>query len=86
MCSNEKEDVECAFFSNQFWKSLALIVQVTKPIFNLMRLVDSRKPTIGKFYEYYDQLMEKINEMDGLTSEKKKEIVTIINDRWVFYA
>jgi hypothetical protein len=47
-------------------------VQVTEPIFNLMRLVDSRKPTIGKFYENYDQLMEKINEMDGLTSEKKK--------------
>jgi hypothetical protein len=30
-----------------------------------MRLVDSGKRTIGKFYEYYDQLMEIINEMDG---------------------
>jgi hypothetical protein len=38
-----------------------------------MRLVDSGKPTIGKFYEYYDQLMEKINEMNGLTSKKKKK-------------
>jgi hypothetical protein len=28
--------------------------------------------------------MEKINQMDGLTSEKKEEIVTIINDRWYF--
>ncbi len=39
----------------------------TEPIFNLMRLVDFGKPTTGKFYEYYDQLMGKINEMDGLT-------------------
>ncbi len=64
ICSNEKEDVECAFLSNQFWKSLTLIVKVTKPIFNLMRLVDSQKPTTGKFYEYC--------EMDGLTSENQK--------------
>jgi hypothetical protein len=78
MCSNEKEYVECAFLSNQFWKSLTLIVKVTELIFNLMRLVDSGKPTTGKFYECYDQMMEGINEMDGLTSEKKKEIVTII--------
>jgi len=72
ICSNEKEDVECAFLSNQFWKSLTLIVKVTEPIFNLMRLVDSGKPTTGKFYEYYDQIIEKINEMDGLTSENQK--------------
>ncbi len=64
MCANEKEDVGCAFLNNQFWKSLTLIVKVTEPIFNLMRLVDSGKPTTGKFYEYCDQLMEKINEMD----------------------
>ncbi len=83
-CVDEKEDVECAVFSNQFWRLLTLIVTITEPIFNLMRLVDSGKRTIGKFYEYYDQLMEIINEMDGLTSEKKKEIVTIINDRWYF--
>ncbi len=40
MCLGEKKDVECAFFSNQFWKLLTLIVKVTEPIFNLMRLVD----------------------------------------------
>ncbi len=44
MCSNEKKDVECACLSNQFWKLLTLIMKVTKPIFNLMKLVDSRKP------------------------------------------
>jgi hypothetical protein len=42
-------------------------VKVTEPIFNFMRLVDFGKPTTGKFYEYYAQLMEKINKMDGLT-------------------
>jgi len=49
-----------------------------------MRLVDFGKPTTGKFYEHYDQIMEKINEMDGLTSEKNKELVTIINDQRYF--
>jgi hypothetical protein len=83
MCSDEKEDVECEFLSNPFWKLLTSIAKVTEPIFNLMRLVDSGKPTTGKLYEYYDQLMEKINEMDGLTF-KKKQIVTIINDQWYF--
>jgi len=57
MCSNEKNDV-CAFVSNQFWKLLTLIVKVTEPIFNLMKLVDFGKPTTRKFYKYYDQLME----------------------------
>jgi len=42
-CVDEKEDVECAFFSNQIWKLLTLILKVTEPIFNLMRLVDSGK-------------------------------------------
>ncbi len=72
MCSNEKEDV-CTFLRDQFWKLLTLIVKVTKPIFNLMKLVDIGKPTIGKLYEYYDQLMEIFNEMDGFTSEKKRK-------------
>lgn len=31
-----------------------LIVIVIKLIFNFMKLVDCRKPTMGKFYEYYD--------------------------------
>jgi hypothetical protein len=31
-----------------------LIVKVAKLIFNFMKLVDSIKPTMGKFYEYYD--------------------------------
>jgi hypothetical protein len=53
MCSYEKENVECAFLSNQIWKFLTSIVKLTEPIFNLMKLVDSRKPTTGKFYEYY---------------------------------
>ncbi len=74
-----KKDV-CAFLSNQFWKLLTLIVKVTKPIFNLMRVIDFGKPTPGKFYEYYDQLMEIFNEMDGLTSEKKKIKIILIND------
>ncbi len=54
MCSNEKEDVECACLNNQFWKLLTLIMKVTKPIFNLVKLVDSGKPIARTFYEYYD--------------------------------
>jgi hypothetical protein len=50
-------------------------VKVTEPIINLMRLVDYGKRITGKFYEYYDQLMEKINEMDGLTSKKKNKLL-----------
>jgi hypothetical protein len=30
MCSDEKEDVESAFLSNQFWKLLTLNVKVTE--------------------------------------------------------
>jgi len=40
-----------------------------------MRFVDSGKPTTRKFYEYYDQLMEKINEIDGLALEKKNKML-----------
>jgi len=70
-----KKRFECAFLSNQFWEVLILIVKVTEPIINLMRLVDYGKRITGKFYEYYDQLMEKINEMDGLTSKKKNKLL-----------
>jgi hypothetical protein len=69
-------------FEQSILKKLTLIVKVIELIVNLMRLVDFGKPATRKFYEYYDQSMEKINEMDGLTLEKK--IVTIINDRWYF--
>jgi hypothetical protein len=50
-------------------------VKVTEPIINLTRLVDCGKPILRKFYEYYDQLMEKINEMDGLTLKENKKLL-----------
>jgi hypothetical protein len=76
----KKRMLNVQYLSNQFWKLLTFIVKVTEPIFNLMRFTDSG--STGKFYEYYDQSMEKVNEIDGLTLEKKKKLVT--NDRCYF--
>jgi hypothetical protein len=45
-------------FEQSILKILTLIVKVTKPIVNLMRLVDFGKPITRKFYEYYDPSMK----------------------------
>jgi hypothetical protein len=38
---------------------------------------------MGKFCEHMDQLIEKLNERDGLTGEEKK-IHNILQDWWLF--
>jgi hypothetical protein len=45
-------------FEQSILKILTLIVKVTKPIVNFMRLVDFGKPITRKFYEYYDPSMK----------------------------
>ncbi len=49
--------------------------QYTQLIFGLMKIVDYGKPTMGKFYEYYDSLIEKSHAMEeGFIRNVKKKL------------
>jgi hypothetical protein len=56
--------------SQLIWRFLAFITTGIEPIFIVMRIVDSRIPTMGKFYEYFDQLIKK-NPNGGVHNNKK---------------
>lgn len=80
--SVKKTTVTEILTSCDFWKAIALVVKVTSPIFVLLRLLDSGKPTMGKFYAKMEHLVTTMQEMEGLTPEQRSAIVTILQDRW----
>jgi hypothetical protein len=49
------------------------VPQYTQLIFGLMKIVDYGKPTMGKFYEYHDSLIERSHAMEeGFIRNVKK--------------
>lgn len=82
-----KHLIESSISSGVFWRDATLLVQVSLPIINLLRMVDSGKPTVGKFFEHMNQLIEHVRglqDMDGLQPGMKEEIEDILQERWRF--
>ena len=67
--------------NENFWKSVAEIVELSEPIVSLLRLVDGVVPCVGKIYwKMYEIDVGLMN--SSLTEPKKNELRTIFNNRW----
>ncbi|XP_062082381.1 uncharacterized protein LOC133788794 [Humulus lupulus] len=70
---------------NTFWPSVVYSIKTTKPLVNVLRIVDGeRTPAMGFIYGVMDEAKEKIaKNLDGDVSSYK-EIWEIIDQKWEF--
>ena len=80
----EKNHVKLLLLDNVFWNAIEFIVKITKPIFYLLRLVDSGKPTTGKLYGHMQYVINTLNALQDIDIEKKASVIDILEKRWCF--
>jgi len=68
--------------SDSFWASCQLYVDINKPVYELLRLVDGSAPVIGKVYYRMFEIQEKINNFAGLSAVKRNELYQPFVSRW----
>ena len=51
------QDVEDTVLDGQFWVSVKFVLQFTKPIYYMIRFVDTDKPVIGEVYEQMENML-----------------------------
>ncbi|KAK3225072.1 hypothetical protein Dsin_004934 [Dipteronia sinensis] len=68
-----------------FWPSVAYALKTTKPLVDVLRLVDSEKePAMGFIYGAMDAAKEQIAKNLGGEESTYKEIWKILDDKWDF--
>jgi len=68
--------------SDSFWNKCQLYVDINKPVYELLRLIDGCTPVIGKVYYRMFEIQEKINNFPGITAQQRKELYQPFVDRW----
>ncbi|XP_019160773.1 PREDICTED: uncharacterized protein LOC109157329 [Ipomoea nil] len=68
---------------NNFWPSLIYAIKTTKPLVEVLRLVDGEKePAMGFLYNVMDEAKEKIAKNLGGEEKDYKEIWDLIDKKW----
>lgn len=78
----EGERVADLILSSQFWKSVEEVLLVSEPVVSFLRMTDGRAPIVGKVYYKWFSLIEKFEQMNTLTANKRECIVTAAKGRW----
>lgn len=60
--------------SDNFWDRCQLYLDITKPVYELLRLLDGCFPVIGKVYYHMFDIQEKINNLVGITNQQRKDL------------
>lgn len=68
--------------SDNFWSKCELYIEINKPVYELLRLVDGQLPVIGKIYYRMFQIQEKINNFPDITDAQRHELYQLFASRW----
>ena len=55
--------MEEAALDGQFWTSVKHVLDLTKPIYHMIRFADTDKPVIGEVYEQMDTMLGQIKDI-----------------------
>jgi hypothetical protein len=69
--------------SDPFWASCQLYINVHKPVYELLRLVDGETPVMDKVYYRMFQIQEHINNSTVVTPAQKIQLYDPFSSRWV---
>jgi len=56
-------EVEDTVLDSEFWKSVKYVLQITKPIYYIIRFADTYKPMIGEVYDQMDNILGQIKDI-----------------------
>lgn len=68
--------------SDNFWLRCQLYLDINKPVYELLRLIDGCAPVIGKVYYRMFEIQEKINNFPGITAQQRKDLYQPFVHRW----
>ncbi|GBG81199.1 hypothetical protein CBR_g31872 [Chara braunii] len=71
-----------SIFNNTFWADIEKVMQTSKHLLKLLKLVDGTGPTINKVYARMDSAVEKLRESTHFTKAEMDELEVIIMRRW----
>jgi hypothetical protein len=68
---------------SEFWSHVQYVLQFTKPIYHIIKFVDSDRPIIGEVYEKMDSMLEKIkNTVEPRDVNLYNHICVEVEKRW----
>ena len=76
------EEVSVSVLSEPFWKKCQLYLDINKPVFELLRLVDGDAPVTGKIYFKMFTIQESINNFPNISQAQRKELYDSFARRW----
>jgi Protein of unknown function (DUF 659)/hAT family C-terminal dimerisation region len=68
--------------SDNFWHRCQLYLDINKPVYELLRLLDGCSPVIGKVYYRMFDIQEKINNFKGITMQQRQDLYQSFVNRW----
>jgi hypothetical protein len=68
--------------SESFWYKCQLYVDINKPVYELLRLIDGATPVIGKIYYRMFEIQEKIKNFPNITATERHELYQPFMTRW----
>ena len=68
--------------NNNFWENAQKVLKMSDPIFEVLRMVDGNKPSMGFIYEAMDHCKEKIASVFDNVEADYKDIWEVIDKRW----
>ncbi|GBG65335.1 hypothetical protein CBR_g50698 [Chara braunii] len=71
-----------AIFDDTFWADIEKLMQTSKNLLKLLKMVNGTRPTISKVYARMDSAVEKLRESKHFTEAEKDELEAIIMRRW----
>lgn len=69
--------------SDPFWASCQLYIDIHKPVYELLRLVDGETPVTGKIYNRMFPIQEQINNSTLVTPAQKRQLYDQFSSRWL---
>jgi hypothetical protein len=76
------DSVTKVLLSNDFWNKCQLYMEINKPVYELLRLIDGNSPVTGKIYYRLFQIQEKINLHSDISASLKSQLYETFIARW----
>jgi hypothetical protein len=61
------------FLCNQWWENVSYIVDFTKPIYAMLHLANTDKPSLHLIYEMWDTMIENVKRVIYIKLKKERD-------------
>ncbi|CAI5985277.1 unnamed protein product [Closterium sp. NIES-65] len=77
------KDAWDTIIDKEFWTCVGTVLDVLRPVYKLLRIVDGNQEVMGKIYDKVFVLEDAVKEAcKELTEEEKEDVTDIVQNRW----